>query len=167
MSPRKSKQSSFVSTSALHGLSESPRSSGLFSRDGVSIFNNDAMNLYDSWEEPIVIISDGAYGLKGFPGDPPTPDGLPNWYKAHIAKWSERSTPLTTLWFWNTEYGWAKIHPLLEENGWVFRSCHTWDKGMAHAAGNSNTQNLRRLPVVTEVCVQYIRKQNSKWGPGL
>jgi len=32
-----------------------------------------------------------------------------------------------------------------------------WDKGIGHIAGNSNTQTLRKLPVVTEVCVQYTK----------
>jgi len=164
MSLKKGEQSRLVSPALPHKLKEAQPSPVVFSRDGISLFNRNVMNLYDEWEEPVVIISDGAYGLKGFPGDPPTPDGLPNWYKAHIAKWSERSTPLTTLWFWNTEYGWAKVHPLLEDNGWMFKSCHIWDKGMAHAAGNSNTQNLSRLPIVTEVCVQYIRKAEFKAG---
>src|SRR5690606_4813881 len=48
--------------------------------------------------------------------------------------------------------------PVLEEEGWEYRSCHIWDKGIAHAAGNSNTKTLRKFPVVTEVCVQYTRK---------
>ncbi|WP_333029282.1 MULTISPECIES: hypothetical protein [unclassified Microcoleus] len=29
---------------------------------------------------------------------------------------------------------------------------------MGHIAGNVNTQKIRRFPVVTEVCVQYIRE---------
>jgi site-specific DNA-methyltransferase (adenine-specific) len=72
--------------------------------------------------------------------------------------WSQYSTPQTTLWFWNSELGWATVHPLLAAAGWTYRCCHVWDKGMEHAAGNSNTQTLRKLPVVTEVCVQYTRQ---------
>ena len=62
---------------------------------------------------------------------------------------------MTTLWFWNTEIGWANVHPLLDECGWEYRNCHIWDKGIAHIAGNSNSKTLRKFPVVTEVCVQY------------
>lgn len=50
------------------------------------------------------------------------------------------------------------MHHLLEEFGWEFRNCHIWDKGIAHAAGNSNGKTLRKFPTVTEVCVQYTKK---------
>ena len=53
-----------------------------------------------------------------FPGDPPTPEELPEWYEPHIMAWSDRAVPLTTLWFWNTEIGWANVHPLLVKYGW-------------------------------------------------
>jgi len=129
-----------------------------FTRDGVSIYHGDVAELYESWDRPVVIISDGPYGVAGFPGDPPRPEGLPAWYEPHIAAWSRGATPLTTLWFWNTEVGWANVHPVLVKHGWAYRCCHIWDKGMAHAAGNSNTKSLRKLPVVTEVCVQYVRE---------
>jgi site-specific DNA-methyltransferase (adenine-specific) len=128
------------------------------SRDGVSIFHADVLDLYDWWESPVVIISDGPYGVAGFPGDPPRPEGLPAWYEPHIAAWSRKATPITTLWFWNTELGWANVHPVLVRHGWTYRACHVWDKGIAHAAGNSNTRSLRKLPIVTEVCVQYVKE---------
>lgn len=124
----------------------------------INIHRADVLSLYDEWDSPTVIISDGAYGVGGFDGDPPTSSGLVNWYYPHIEAWSRRATPQTTLWIWNTELGWATIHPLLERSGWEYRACHIWDKGMAHVAGNSNTQSLRQLPVVTEVCVQYVKK---------
>lgn len=125
---------------------------------GISIQLGDVGGMYDSWEAPTVIVSDGAYGIKGFPGDPPTADGLAAWYEPHIAAWSRKATPQTTLWFWNSEVGWATVHPILQKYGWKYRSCHIWNKGMAHAAGNSNTKTLRKFPVVTEVCVQYDRE---------
>ncbi|WP_437495010.1 DNA methyltransferase [Sorangium sp. So ce1014] len=50
------------------------------------------------------------------------------------------------------------MHPLLDQHGWEYRSCHVWDKGIAHIAGNANTRTLRKFPVVSEVCVQYVRK---------
>jgi site-specific DNA-methyltransferase (adenine-specific) len=118
----------------------------------------DSLDWYDSWPSPTVIVSDGAYGIGGFPGDPATPEGLVRWYGPHVAAWSRRALPSTTLWFWGTEIGWATVHPLLREHGWEYRSCHVWDKGLAHVAGNANTQTLRKFPVVTEVCVQYVRE---------
>lgn len=116
------------------------------------------MNLYDKWNSPIVIISDGPYGVKGFKGDLFSPEGLDKWYEPHIAKWTEKSTPQTTLWFWCTEVGWATVHPILDKYGWEYRACNVWDKGIQHVAGNTNTQSLRQLPVVTEICVHYIKK---------
>ncbi|XXR46470.1 DNA methyltransferase [Sorangium sp. So ce381] len=118
----------------------------------------DALEHYASWPRPTVIVSDGAYGVSGFPGDPPTHDGLAAWYAPHVAVWSERALPSATLWFWATEIGWATVHPLLEQHGWEYRTCHVWDKGIAHIAGNANTRTLRKFPVVSEVCVQYVRK---------
>lgn len=122
------------------------------------LYNGDALKLYDEWKSPTVIISDGPYGVNGFPGDLVTPDGLAEWYEPHIKKWSECATPLTTLWFWNTEVGWATVHPILKKYGWDYVSCCIWDKGMSHVAGNVNTKTIRHLPVVTEVCVQYVKK---------
>ena len=128
-------------------------------RDGtIHLFCGDTLEFYDEWESPTVIISDGPYGVNGFPGDLVTPNGLDTWYEPHIKKWSELATPLTTLWFWNTEVGWASVHPTLEKYGWDYVSCCIWDKGLSHIAGNTNTKTIRHLPVVTEVCVQYVKK---------
>lgn len=124
----------------------------------IMLFCGDALSFYKSWDPPVVIISDGPYGVGGYPGDPHTPDTLGDWYEPHIASWSEESTPLTTLWFWNTEVGWATVHPILEKYGWEYRECNIWNKGMAHVAGNSNTKVIRKFPVVTEVCVHYVKK---------
>lgn len=117
----------------------------------------DALDCYASWPSPTVIVSDGAYGVAGFPGDPPTATDLAGWYAPHVAAWSARALPSTTLWFWGTELGWATVHPLLASGGWDYRACHVWDKGIAHIAGNANTKTLRKYPIVTEVCVQYVR----------
>src|SRR4051812_44349056 len=78
-----------------------------FSKAGVRISLGDSLSMYDDWQSPVVIVADGPYGVKGYPGDPPTPEGLGSWYSPHIEAWARRSTPLTTLWFWNTEVGWA------------------------------------------------------------
>ncbi len=128
-----------------------------FSIDGVTLHWGDVLSMYADFPAPSVIVSDGAYGLGLFPGDPKTVAGLIDWYRPHVEAWSKHATPETTLWFWNSELGWATVHPLLLELGWRYVSCHVWDKGIAHAAGNSNTQTLRKFPVVTEVCVQYVR----------
>ena len=135
-----------------------------FCNGSIHLFCGDSLELYDKWETTTVIISDVHYGVNGFPGDLVTPDGLDKWYEPHIKKWSELATPLTTLWFWNTEVGWATVHPILEKYGWTYVSCCVWDKGMSHVAGNTNTKTIRHLPVVTEVCVQYVKKPVFKVG---
>lgn len=138
----------------------------IYRRGNCRIYFADVLDLYADWERPTVIVSDGAYGLGSFPGDPPTVAGLEEWYRDHIAAWSTCALPGTTLWFWNSELGWATVHPLLVTAGWEFRNCHIWDKGIAHAAGNTNTKTIRKFPVVTEVCVQYVRKVSFKVADG-
>lgn len=130
----------------------------VFHRDDAAIYFGSALHLYADWTAPTIIVSDGAYGLSSFPGDPPTVEGLETWYRPHIAAWTQHALSETTLWFWNSELGWATVHPLLVEAGWEFRNCHVWDKGIAHIAGNANTKTLRKFPVVTEVCVQYVKR---------
>jgi len=131
---------------------------GVYTRDHVSLFLGDSLQLCEFWPRPTVIISDGPYGLGSYPGDPPTPDSLAQWYEPHIQAWTRYATPSTTLWFWNSELGWANVHAKIQEAGWEFRNCHIWNKGIGHIAGNCNTKTIRKFPVTTEVCVQYVRK---------
>lgn len=123
-----------------------------------SLFRGDALDAYADWPTPSAIISDGAYGVGGFPGDPRTAEGLAEWYEPHIEAWSKHSRPATTLWFWNTELGWATVHPALDRHGWEYVQTIVWDKGIAHIAGNVNGNTIRRFPVVTEVCAFYRRR---------
>ncbi|MBC6806085.1 site-specific DNA-methyltransferase [Corynebacterium sp. LK30] len=122
------------------------------------LYNADALHVYKEWETPNVIVSDGAYGVGGFPGDPRTPEKLADWYQPHIQAWSEKSTLATSLWFWNTEVGWANVHPVLIANGWKYEFTNIWNKGIGQVAGNVNSKTIRRFPVVTEVCVYYTRE---------
>jgi len=103
-----------------------------------------------------VIVSDGGYGVLGFEGDTSDHLGLPDWYEPHIAAWAKYSNPQTTLWFWNSEIGWAAVHPVLERYGWRYVNANVWNKGIGHIAGNVNTKKIRRFPVVSELCVQYV-----------
>lgn len=122
------------------------------------LVNGDALNAYRRWPAPATIISDGAYGVRGFHGDTTGADGLVDWYRPHVEAWNAAATPATTLWFWNTELGWATVHPLLIENGWDYIETVTWNKGISHIAGNVNGKTIRRFPVVSEVCVFYQRR---------
>jgi len=76
----------------------------------------------------------------------------------HVAAWSRYSLPETTLWFWCSEIGWATVHPVLANHGWQYRCTNIWDKGIGHIAGNVNSKTIRQFPIVTEVCVQYVRQ---------
>ena len=127
--------------------------------DGLtSIQFGDSLASYDKWDSPDCIVSDGAYGVLGFEGDTSDHIRMPEWYEQHIAAWSAAAKGSTTLWFWNSEIGWATVHPVLERYGWRYVNANTWDKGLGHIAGNVNTKKIRRFPVVSEVCVQYVRE---------
>lgn len=130
----------------------------VYRRGDVALHFAPAEDLYDTWPTPTCIIVDGPYGVNGYPGDLPSVEGLVEWYAPHVRAWSDHATAETTLWLWNTELGWATLHPLLQANGWEYRSCHIWDKGLSHIAGNANTKTLRKFPVTTEVCVQYVKR---------
>ncbi|WP_272689691.1 DNA methyltransferase [Providencia sp. PROV033] len=127
-----------------------------FSKNGVNLFHGNSLKFYDRWESPTVIISDGAYGLLGFDGDTSDHLSIADWYEPHIAAWSKLASPRTTLWFWNSEIGWASTHSMLEKYGWKYINTNIWNKGKGHIAGNVNTAKIKRFPVVTEVCVQYV-----------
>jgi DNA methylase len=127
-------------------------------RPGYLLHRGDALDAYRCWPAPAAIVSDGAYGVRGFHGDTIGVAGLGEWYRPHVAAWSRYATPATTLWFWNTEVGWATVHPLLTASGWDYVQLITWDKGPAHIAGNVNGATIRRYPVVTEVCAFYQRR---------
>jgi site-specific DNA-methyltransferase (adenine-specific) len=129
-----------------------------WSNEHVSLFLGNSLDFYENWDQPTVIVSDGAYGVLGFEGDTSDHIDLPDWYQPHIEAWSNAAMPYTTLWFWNSEIGWAVVHPLLERYGWRYVNCNIWNKGKGHIAGNVNTEKIRRFPVVTEVCVQYVRE---------
>lgn len=116
----------------------------------------DSLTQYADWDTPGCIVSDGAYGVLGFEGDTSDHTGMPEWYEPHVAAWSRRATAQTVLWFWNSEIGWAAVHPVLERHGWRYVNANIWDKGLGHIAGNVNTAKIRRFPVVSEVCVQYV-----------
>jgi site-specific DNA-methyltransferase (adenine-specific) len=129
-----------------------------------SLYAGDVLDCYPDWLPPTCIIADGPYGLGKFPGEPLSPDGLCDWYAPHAAAWARSARPDTTLWFWNSEIGWAKAHPALEMHGWEYQETVIWDKGLAHIAGNVNSRTIRGLPVVTEIAVRYTRKLTFK-GP--
>ncbi|TBF76012.1 site-specific DNA-methyltransferase [Rhizobium leguminosarum] len=133
-----------------------PVDAPLYQDDFVQANFGDSLVCYNTWDSPTCIVSDGAYGVLGFEGDTSDHTGMPEWYEPHIMAWAKRASAQTTLWFWNSEIGWATVHPVLEKYGWRYINANVWDKGIGHIAGNVNTKKIRRFPVVTEVCVQYV-----------
>lgn len=123
------------------------------------LWHGDTLDIYHAWPSPTTIVSDGPYGIDGYEGDAKKPASLVHMYEPHVAAWSKAATSETTLWFWNTEIGWATVHPLLLQHGWVYKGCNIWDKGITHIAGNCNGKTMRKFPVVTEICAQYVRKE--------
>jgi site-specific DNA-methyltransferase (adenine-specific) len=115
------------------------------------------LDVYEKWPSPHTIVSDGAYGVRGFDGDTADVSGLVDWYRPHLKAWDCFARPCSTLWFWNTEVGWATVHPLIESYGWKYVQTVVWDKGVAHIAGNVNGKTIRQYPVVSEICVLYQR----------
>lgn len=130
------------------------------------LHHGNVFEVYKEWPAPDLIISDGAYGIRGFVGDTNNTNDLVSWYQPHVLAWSKAAKPSTSLWFWNTEIGWATVHPLLMATGWEYVQLAVWDKGLAHIAGNVNGKTIRQLPVVTEVSALYRRKIFLKTGDG-
>lgn len=126
--------------------------------NGATFHEGPVENAYGNWPAPVCIVSDGPYGINGYPGDLRHPNALPEWYEPHVGAWTRAASAQTTLWFWCSEIGWAVTHPVLAAHGWEYRGCNVWDKGVGHMAGNVNTGTMRKFPVVTEVCCHYIRK---------
>ena len=60
---------------------------------GFDLFRGDALDAYRDWPAPATIISDGAYGVRGFHGDTIGTDALPHWYRPHIAAWAAAAGP--------------------------------------------------------------------------
>ncbi|HFJ9474581.1 TPA: DNA methyltransferase [Bacillus cereus] len=129
-----------------------------FGNEHSSLYFGDSLNFYKIWPNANVIVSDGPYGVSGFKGDPGSPQELPELYEPHIKEWTNNAKSGATLWFWNTEIGWALVHPILEKYGWEYKGVNTWNKGLGFIAGNSNSKTLSKFPIVTEVCVQYVLK---------
>lgn len=126
--------------------------------DTFNLFVGDVRAAYEHWPTPNTIVSDGAYGVRGFHGDTVDSTDLVDWYRDHIKAWTRAATPGTTLWFWGTEVGWATVHAELGRQGWDYVQTIIWDKGLSHIAGNVNGKTIRQFPVVTEVCVLYQRR---------
>lgn len=68
-----------------------------WSDEYVTLYLGDSLQQYDNWEQPTVIVSDGAYGILGFEGDTSDHIDLPNWYQPHIAILNQLQTNRASL----------------------------------------------------------------------
>jgi len=105
-----------------------------------------------------LIVSDGAYGIGGFPGDPKSPKGLADWYRPHLEAWDRLAAPSSSLYFWNTPEGCARMLPEVEAHGWRLYSIVRWHKGMAALAGRLDSEAIRGWPVSSEDCYFFVRE---------
>ena len=67
-----------------------------------NLYHGNVCEIYSNWPAPDLIISDGAYGVRGFRGDTTNAASLADWYQPHILEWAKVAKPSTSLWFWNT-----------------------------------------------------------------
>lgn len=130
----------------------------IFKTKHSALYHGNALDFYKVWPAANVIVSDGPYGVNGYKGDANSPEELPDIYEPHIQQWTKHAKPGATLWFWNTEIGWALVHPILKKYGWEYNGSNIWNKGKGFIAGNSNSKTLSKFPIVTEICVQYVLK---------
>src|SRR4028118_1744050 len=65
-----------------------------WSDEYVTLYLGDSLQHYDKWEQPTVIVSDGAYGILGFEGDTSDHIDLPNWYQPHIEACQKQPYPV-------------------------------------------------------------------------
>ena len=84
---------------------------------------------------------------------------LADWYRPHVEAWGRLAAPATTLWFWNTEVGWATVHPLLVDARVGVRAGHHLGQGdRPRRRATSTARPSAGFPVATEICVFYQRR---------
>ena len=124
----------------------------------------EAADIYPTLPEDgyTLIVSDGAYGIGGFPGDPKSPKALADWYAPHLEAWDRLAAPSSSLYFWCTPEGCARMLPHVEAAGWRYHSRIVWSKGMAALAGRLDTASMRGWAMASEDCYFYVREG---WDP--
>jgi len=104
-----------------------------------------------------LIVSDGAYGIGGFPGDPKSPKALAAWYAPHLEAWDRLAAPSSSLYFWGLPEGCARMLPHVEDAGWRYHHRVVWHKGVASLAGKSMS-GVRGWVTASEDCYFYVRE---------
>jgi len=119
----------------------------------------DGVDIYPSLDSDAytLIVSDGAYGMGGFPGDPRSVRALPEWYRPHLEAWDRLAAPSSSLYFWNSPEGCARMLPNVESAGWSLYSQVRWDKGTSQMA-EMNYATVRGWVNSSEDCYFYVRE---------
>ena len=122
-----------------------------------SVFRGDALDAYALWPAPSAIISDGAYGVGGFPGDPRTADGLVDWYEPTSSRGPSTPARLPLCGSGTPSWGGRRSIPCSSATaGTTSRpSCGT--RRRPHSR-ECQRRHHPALPGVTEVCVFYRRR---------
>ena len=122
----------------------------------------EAADIYPTLPEDgyTLIVSDGAYGIGGFPGDPKSPKALADWYAPHLDAWDRLAAPSSSLYFWCTPEGCARMLPHVEAAGWSLYSCIRWDKGTSQMA-SMNYGTVRGWVNSSEDCYFYVRESDA------
>jgi site-specific DNA-methyltransferase (adenine-specific) len=126
---------------------------------GLHAHKGDGVDIYPTLPADAftLIVSDGAYGIGGFPGDPKSPKALADWYAPHLAAWDRLAAPSSSLYFWCTPEGCARMLSHLEAAGWRLYSCIRWDKGTSQMA-EMNHGTVRGWVNSSEDCYFYVRE---------
>ena len=127
---------------------------------GLHAHKGDGVDIYPTLPADAftLIVSDGAYGIGGFPGDPKSPKALADWYAPHLAAWDRLAAPSSSLYFWCTPEGCARMLPAVEAAGWRYYARIVWHKGMAALAGRLDSEAMRGWAVASEDCYFYVRE---------
>jgi site-specific DNA-methyltransferase (adenine-specific) len=109
-------------------------------------------------------ILDGPYGMGKAAWDRvPRGGSLLDLYRDHLADVGRVCAPSASLYVWNTEVGWAELHPAILAAGWTFVSLIVWVKADSPRIGDIfGYDHLRGWVSTVEYCGFY---QREAWAP--
>lgn len=103
-----------------------------------------------------LVISDGPYGMVKAAWDRQKgPDGLREWYRPHVEAWGRVCAPAASVYLWGTQRSVRALQPLMEAEGWTWRTCVVWDKTTTPAI--IGARNLTTWADSTEACDVWTR----------
>lgn len=132
------------------------------SRTGSTVWQADARVVAASLPDGCAscAILDGPYGMGKADWDRiPRGGSLVDLYRDHIADVGRVCAPSASLYLWNTEVGWAELHPAILAAGWTFVSLIVWVKADSPRIGDMfGYDHLRGWVSTVEYCGFYQRE---------